>query len=83
MTKPPISDAAATFGERVRARRLELDKSQEKLAAESGMHWTYLGQVERGQRNVTLHNILKLAEMLQLDPAELVRGLRAPAGVID
>ena len=83
MTKPPISDAAATFGDRVRARRLELDKSQEKLAAESGMHWTYLGQVERGQRNVTLHNILKLAEMLQLDPAELVRGLRAPAGVVD
>lgn len=78
MTKPPISDAAATFGERVRARRLELNKSQEKLAAESEMHWTYLGQVERGQRNVTLHNILKLAEMLEVDPADLVRGLRAP-----
>lgn len=49
-----------------------------KLAAESEMHWTYLGQVERGQRNLTLHNILKLAEMLEVDPAELVRGLRAP-----
>ena len=79
MTKPPISDAAATFGARVRARREELQKSQEKLAAESGMHWTYLGQVERGQRNVTLHNILKLAEMLDVDPAELMRGLKAPA----
>jgi len=79
MTKPPISDAAATFGARVRARREDLGKSQEKLAAESGMHWTYLGQVERGQRNVTLHNILKLAEMLDVDPAELVRGLKAPA----
>ena len=78
MTKPPISDAAATFGARVRARRQELDKSQEKLAAESGMHWTYLGQVERGQRNLTLHNILKLAEMLEADPADLVRGLKAP-----
>ena len=78
MTKQPISDAAATFGERVRARRLELNKSQEKLAAESGMHWTYLGQVERGQRNVTLHNILRLAEMLEIDPADLMRGLRAP-----
>ena len=79
MTKPPISDAAATFGARVRTRREELQKSQEKLAAESGMHWTYLGQVERGQRNVTLHNILRLAEMLEVDPAELVRGLKAPA----
>ena len=81
MTKPPISDAAATFGARVRARREDLGKSQEKLAAESGMHWTYLGQVERGQRNVTLHNILKLAEMLDVDPAELVRGLKAPEQV--
>ena len=78
MTKQPISDAAATFGERVRARRQELGKSQEKLAADSGLHWTYLGQVERGRRNLTLHNILKLAEMLQTDPAELVRGLKAP-----
>ena len=78
MTKQPISDAAGTLGERVRARRLELGKSQEKLAADSGLHWTFLGQVERGQRNVSLHNILKLAEMLDIDPAELVRGLKAP-----
>jgi transcriptional regulator with XRE-family HTH domain len=34
--------------------------------------------VERGQRNVSLHNILKIADALQLDPAELVRGLSAP-----
>lgn len=79
MTKPPISDAARIFGERVRARRLELGKSQEKLAADSGLHWTFVGQVERGQRNLSLHNILKLAELLETDPAELVRGLRAPA----
>ena len=78
MTKPPISDAARTFGERVRARRQELGKSQEKLAAESELHWTFVGQVERGQRNVSLHNILKLAQLLELDPAELVRGLRPP-----
>jgi transcriptional regulator with XRE-family HTH domain len=80
MTKPPISDAAQIFGERVRARRLELGKSQEKLAADSGLHWTFVGQVERGQRNLSLHNILKLAELLEIDPSELVRGLQAPAG---
>ncbi|MER6626778.1 helix-turn-helix transcriptional regulator [Streptomyces sp. NPDC000987] len=79
MPKQPISDAAQTFGGRVRARRNELGKSQEQLAADSGMHWTFIGQVERGQRNVSLHNILKLAEALGLDPAELVRGLKAPA----
>jgi hypothetical protein len=36
--------------------------------------------VERGQRNVTLHNILKLAEVLGVDSGELVHGLRAPDG---
>ncbi len=35
-----------------------------------------LGQVERGRRNISLHNILKLAEGLQLDPSELVKGLK-------
>lgn len=78
MPKQPISDAAATFGARVRSRRNELGKSQEGLADDSGMHWTFIGQVERGQRNVSLHNILKIADALQLDPAELIRGLSAP-----
>ncbi len=79
MTKEAISDATRIFGERVRARRLELGKSQEQLAHDSSLHWSYLGQVERGQRNLTLHNILKLAEVLDVDPGELVRGLRAPS----
>ncbi|MFI6401480.1 helix-turn-helix domain-containing protein [Streptomyces sp. NPDC050548] len=78
MPKQPISDAAATFGARVRSRRNELGKSQEGLADDSGIHWTFIGQVERGQRNVSLHNILKIADALQVDPAELVRGLSAP-----
>lgn len=78
MANQPISDATQAFGERVRARRHELGKSQEQLAADCGLHWTFVGQVERGRRNVSLHNILKLAHGLQVDPAELVRGLRAP-----
>ena len=41
----------------------------EQLARDSRLHWSYLGQVERGQRNLTLHNILKLAEVLDVDPA--------------
>jgi transcriptional regulator with XRE-family HTH domain len=74
----PISPAARAFGERVRARRQELGESQEQLAEASGLHWTFVGQVERGRRNLTLHNILKLARALEVDPAELVRGLQAP-----
>ncbi len=76
--KEPISDATREFGERVRARRHQLGKSQEQLAQESSLHWSYLGQVERGQRNPALHNILKLAEVLSVDPGDLVHGLRAP-----
>jgi transcriptional regulator with XRE-family HTH domain len=78
MAKQPISEAAGIFGARVRARRLELGKSQEQLADDSDLHWSYLGQVERGVRNVSLHNILKIAEVLEMDPGELVQGLKAP-----
>jgi transcriptional regulator with XRE-family HTH domain len=78
MAAEPISPATRTFGERVRARRHELGQSQEQLADACGLHWTFVGQVERGRRNLSLHNILKLAHGLGIDPAELVRGLRAP-----
>ena len=78
MPDQPLSVATQTFGERVRARRQELGKGQEQLAADSGLHWTFVGQVERGRRNVSLHNILKLAAGLQVDAAELVQGLRPP-----
>jgi transcriptional regulator with XRE-family HTH domain len=79
MAKEPVSEAASTFGARVRARRLELGKSQEQLAEASDLHWSYLGQVERGRRNISLHNILKIAEVLDVDPGDLVRGLKSPS----
>jgi transcriptional regulator with XRE-family HTH domain len=75
----PASDALAVFGDRVRARRHELDLSQEALADLAGLHWTFVGQVERGRRNLSLHNLLKLAEALDIDPGELVTGLTPPA----
>jgi transcriptional regulator with XRE-family HTH domain len=74
----PISPATATMGDRVRTRREALGLSQEAMATRCGVHWTFLGQVERGQRNVRLHNLLKVANGLGLDPAELVRGLEPP-----
>jgi len=74
----PLSPATSLFGERVRLRRQELGLSQEALADRCGVHWTFLGQVERGQRNISLHNLLKLAGGLGVDPGELVRGLSAP-----
>jgi len=73
--KPPLSSATAEFGARVRAKREELGLSQEALADTCELHWTYIGQVERGQRNISLHNILRIAVAIQVDPGDLVRGL--------
>lgn len=66
------------MGGRVRARREALGLSQEALAHQTGIHWTFLGQVERGRRNLSLHNLLKIAAGLGVDPAELVQGLQPP-----
>jgi len=71
------SDAARIFGERVRAQRLALGISQETLAELSGLHWTALGKIERGLRNPSLHNIVKIASGLAVDPAVLLTGLTA------
>lgn len=75
----PLSSATAEFGRRVRVRRNELGLSQEALADQADLHWTFVGQVERGRRNISLHNLLKVAAGLGIDPGELVRGLEAPA----
>lgn len=74
----PLSPATQTFGQRVRERRSELGLSQEAAADRCGVHWTFLGQAERGQRNISLHNILKLAKGLEINPGELVDGLEPP-----
>ncbi|MFF0145528.1 MULTISPECIES: helix-turn-helix domain-containing protein [Amycolatopsis] len=78
MAKPPVSSATRTFGERVRECRHELGVSQETLAACAGLHWTFVSQAERGLRNISLHNLLKLSAGLQVDPARLVTGLEPP-----
>ena len=74
-----ISDATREFGRRVVKRRNELGLSQEAAAERIGLHWTYVGQVERGRRNLTLHNILKIARGLDTDAGKLVQGLPAPS----
>lgn len=59
------------FGERVRELRLARGLSQEELAFKSGMHRTYLGGVERGERNPSLKNIVAIAEALGITPSQL------------
>lgn len=62
----------SAFGKRVREVRLSVDLSQEELAHRSGLDRSYVGQVERGERNLTLENIYRLAEGLGVPAARLV-----------
>jgi transcriptional regulator with XRE-family HTH domain len=64
------------FGQRARERRLELRLSQEKVAERAGLDRTYIGGIERGERNLSLVNLVTLAHALEIDPAKLVGELR-------
>jgi len=63
------------FGDRVRAGRRLLGLSQEGLAERAGLDRTYVGSIERGERNVALLNLLRLAAALDVELAELVRDM--------
>ena len=65
----------ALVGTNLRRLRKAEGLSQERLAERAGLHWTYVGSVERGERNVSIDNIGKLAAALAVD----VRALFAPA----
>lgn len=67
-----------TVGRRVRRLRLERGISQEALARDVDMHRTYLGGVERGERNLTLRSVERLAERLGVPVRELIG--EAPEG---
>jgi len=62
----------AIFARNLRARRLEKSLSQEELADLSGLHRTYVGSVERGERNISIDNIERLAVALELTISELL-----------
>lgn len=61
------------FGARLKRLREAAGLTQEGLADAADLHWTYVGQIERGERNLTYQNVLKLARGLGIEPGRLMK----------
>ena len=66
-----MNELAKTIGNRLRNYRLQKGFSQEKLAEIAGCHTTYIGQLERGEKNATIESIEKIASALQVSLSQL------------
>lgn len=71
-----MEPAKSQLGSTIRRRRTELGLSQESLADACGLHRTYIGSIERGERNISLDNIVKIARALQTQPSVLLEGIK-------
>lgn len=61
------------FGKRIRQLRTERNLSQEELSFQTGFHRTYIGMVERGERNISLSNIGVFAKAFEMTVSELLK----------
>lgn len=68
----PLSAAHEALGSEIRRVRRELGWTQEELGHKAGLHATYIGDIERGERNVSLENILKIARSMKVTGSSLV-----------
>jgi transcriptional regulator with XRE-family HTH domain len=68
----PASPEHAALGQAIRELRLAAGISQEGLAERCGMHRTYVGGIERGERNVSFRNLLRLADALGVRASQLL-----------
>jgi transcriptional regulator with XRE-family HTH domain len=69
-------DVLHVFGARLREVRTARGMSQEELAFAAKLHRTYVGGIERGTRNPSLSNVVRLAKALRMTPSELLEGVR-------
>jgi transcriptional regulator with XRE-family HTH domain len=63
------------FGKRVKEERSKQNLSQEEFAEMAGVHRTYIGMIERGEKNITLSNIQKIAKALNINVSDLLKGI--------
>lgn len=71
-----MQDIKKVLGQRVRKLRLLKNISQEKLAELADLHRTYIGSIERGERNVSLENIQKICDALNLSISEFFQDFK-------
>jgi hypothetical protein len=68
-----VGDLQKAVGRNLRAYRMERGLSQEAFAEVLGVHRTYMGGVERGERNLTLKSVERMAEKLEMEVLELMK----------
>jgi transcriptional regulator with XRE-family HTH domain len=66
-------DIIIRFGKKVRSERMRLGISQEELASRADVHRTYIGMIERAEKNITLENIEKICKALGLTVSEFFK----------
>jgi transcriptional regulator with XRE-family HTH domain len=66
-------DLQRRVGAYLRAYRLQRGLSQEAFAEVVGVHRTYMGSIERGEENLTLRSVERLAALLEVDPVDMLR----------
>ena len=71
MTKAELLKVRKDFGKRLQSLRKQQGYSQEKFAEMCDLHRTYIGSVERGERNISLENIAKVAAALDIEISQL------------
>ena len=68
-------DVLVKFGQKVREERLKRKLSQEEFADIAGVHRTYIGMIERAEKNITLENIQKISKAFGLKISELLKNI--------
>lgn len=76
--KKNVSSVKVLFGRSIACRRRVLGITQEELAERSGLHRTYIGDVERGERNVGIENLVRIAAALETTASDLLAGVGSP-----
>jgi transcriptional regulator with XRE-family HTH domain len=76
VTSHTLDSICRRVGARIRRARTNKGLSQEQLALEAGLHRAYVGQIERGEKNIGISNLARIAKALGLSLAELLAGIQ-------